>query len=915
MAPSNNTPEQADQTASPQNGPLVLHTKMCKPPIGENMIIRQSIIDHLESKLTLPMTLISANTGCGKSVIASQWMDQTYYKYGWLSLDEEHNNPEVLLAYILASFKANWPSRTFGIAYLKNATRLPASVLASTLIKDLDELGEPFTLVLDDYHVIRKDIIHEIFNVILRYPPAQFHLVIITQIDPPLRLARLRAQFRLNELRMKELAFTYEDALGLRTLLSRGIADEDVSAILEYAEGWAAGLIAGLMGLAEGVAIEKVVQALDNKGSIISELLDEVVINGLPTRTIKYLALTALMDRYSENLLKRMIDEIGDHDLSELSPEEIIGNSRRKNLFLISLDSTGEWYRYHHFFKNQIEHLIESTFSDDEVKILLKSASRWFLEHELWEEALTYAIRSNDMDFAIDIFSSFRHSLLNSEQLKRLERLTHQFPEDVCRIHPELLINLAMLQHYNANYVGMQQYLSMANNLLVDAKSVNTSEKQLLGEYHGVSTYLSYMLGEFEQAVFHGEQCMQYLPADQPNFFREQSVGWYAFAQQTCGNASIGRERLESEYKSLANRKPYFRMRLLQGILIFDLFEGNASHLYIDGLSLVRLSSPVTYPGSWAIGVYCMVYDSYVHNHLNKVFEFHTDIRLHRYAGRPFWVMHHFFIEGLAGIANGSWKQVEHCIKECEELADELNIEALRGMIKSFQVEYYLRRNEVDRALEHAALANFEPQPPTFFLYIPQLTRVKLYFQTQRKESAQRLLDSLVASGRRHHNNNLLVQALALQAAASSDDGNNSKAHQSLRELLTLTQKNGNIRAFLDIGLPMEKALRQIKKSSPYHEQVVKILLAFETEKKRLRLTENHQKDLDQLNLIKLSRRETEILALVMQGYKNEEIALKLFISLDTVKKHLYRAYQKLDVTNRVNAIKKIQSLGLIPSH
>jgi LuxR family maltose regulon positive regulatory protein len=251
---------------------------------------------------------------------------------------------------------------------------------------------------------------------------------------------------------------------------------------------------------------------------------------------------------------------------------------------------------------------------------------------------------------------------------------------------------------------------------------------------------------------------------------------------------------------------------------------------------------------------------------------------------------------------------------ECEEFAEELGVEPLKGMVKAFQVEYYLRRHDVARALEVSAFADFEPHPPVFFYFIPQLTHIKLLFHTQQQEEGQELLQSLLELGRARHNKNLLVQSLALQAVLYSEFGNTHPALNALQELLTLTRTGGNIRVFLDHGPIMGNLLLEIEKTTANREQITRLLKAFEHERKVVNQGKKDLKVPSHKEAIKLSGRESEILTLVTQGFKNEEIAEKLFISLDTVKKHLYRAYQKLEVSNRVSAIQKVQSLGLITS-
>ena len=160
---------------------MVLKTKTCKPTLRREFVKRQALIDQLESNVSRPLTLISAATGCGKSVTASQWLEETNHKYGWLSLDEEHNDILVFVTYLAALLKQQWPHQTFGLEFLLNTANLPPKLIISTIINDLDHLEDHFVLVLYDYHFIEEEKIHEIINGILQYTPDQFHLVILTK--------------------------------------------------------------------------------------------------------------------------------------------------------------------------------------------------------------------------------------------------------------------------------------------------------------------------------------------------------------------------------------------------------------------------------------------------------------------------------------------------------------------------------------------------------------------------------------------------------------------------------------------------------------------------------------------------------------------------------------------------------------
>ena len=76
---------------------------------------------------------------------------------------------------------------------------------------------------------------------------------------------------------------------------------------------------------------------------------------------------------------------------------------------------------------------------------------------------------------------------------------------------------------------------------------------------------------------------------------------------------------------------------------------------------------------------------------------------------------------------------------------------------------------------------------------------------------------------------------------------------------------------------------------------------------------ENFVLDTSLVSQLELSKRELEILSLLAQGYSNQEIAAKLFVSLSTVKTHVQNLFEKLDVKRRTQAVEKAKRLNLIP--
>ncbi len=177
--------------------------------------------------------LISAPAGFGKTALLSEWVHHLETGFfpknlvsglrppvAWLSLDEGDNDPAHFLAYFIAAIQTiHQDIGQSVVAASQSSQPLAIQALLTTLINEIAPMLERFTLVLDDYHLITAQPIHDGLAFLLDHLPPQLHLVIATRADPPLPLARLRARGQLTELRQSDLRF-YQ-ALGHRQAETR----------------------------------------------------------------------------------------------------------------------------------------------------------------------------------------------------------------------------------------------------------------------------------------------------------------------------------------------------------------------------------------------------------------------------------------------------------------------------------------------------------------------------------------------------------------------------------------------------------------------------------------------------------------------------------------------------------------------
>ncbi|MBN1874604.1 MAG: hypothetical protein JXA33_10275, partial [Anaerolineae bacterium] len=176
---------------------FLLTTKLYIPPPHLNLVSRPHLIERLDEGLRLGhrLTLISASAGSGKTTLLGEWMAAHNLGFGWLSLDEDDNDPARFWSYAIAALQTIRPQLGQStLPMLHGLQPLPAQAVLTPLLNELAALAKPVILILDDYHLITEKVIHDGVTFLLDHLPHPLHLVIATRVDPPLPLARWRSR-------------------------------------------------------------------------------------------------------------------------------------------------------------------------------------------------------------------------------------------------------------------------------------------------------------------------------------------------------------------------------------------------------------------------------------------------------------------------------------------------------------------------------------------------------------------------------------------------------------------------------------------------------------------------------------------------------------------------------------------------
>jgi LuxR family maltose regulon positive regulatory protein len=386
-----------------------IETKLHAPGVRPEWVERPALIGCL-AQTTTSLVLVDAPAGFGKTTVVAQWLhgDPESRAFAWLSLDHGDDDPARLWWYVVSALRRACP----GIGLDDIATELrkrTPDVIDQTLpvlANQLATFSKPVVLVLDDYHVIKERAIHEQVAFLLPHLPPNAQVVLITRADPPLPLARMRAEGEMMELRARDLRFTQPEAAQLlRAVCAVQLDESDLGDLMERTEGWPAGVYLAALSLRGHPSPRDFVRQFSGDNRFIVDFLAEEVLSRQSAEVQRFLARTSVLTRFCAPLCQA-VTGCGD-------PAEMIDRLERENLFLVPLDDTRRWYRYHHLFAHVLRSRLAGT-EPDVVVSLHERASAWHEQTGTAEEAISHALAAGDVARSVDLVARHWRTLLDS---------------------------------------------------------------------------------------------------------------------------------------------------------------------------------------------------------------------------------------------------------------------------------------------------------------------------------------------------------------------------------------------------------------------------------------------------------------------------------------------------------------------
>ncbi len=427
----------------------LITTKLYIPPTRPELVPRPRLTGQLNDGRYRKLTLISAPAGFGKTTLVTEWLEnlrsdsekeiKIENRIAWLSLDEGDNDPSRFLSYIIIALsQAKGIDPAFGkatLGMLQSPQPPPSDAILTSLINELAEITDNFILVLDDYHLIESQPIHDALTFLLEHLPPQMHLVFVTREDPQLPLARLRSQDRLTELRAADLRFTPSEAAEfLNQVMGLDLSAEDIANLETRTEGWIVGLQMAALSMQGRSDTASFIQAFTGSHHFVLDYLVEEVLQRQTERVRSFLLQTSLLDRLSGSLCDAVT---GQED-----GRGMLKTLEGGNLFVIPLDDKREWYRYHHLFADVLQvRLMEQ--QPNQVATLHQHASEWYEQKDIPSLAIHHALAAEDFERAAGLAELAWPAMSGSFQSIEWIGWVKELPDEVVRARPVLCVGYA----------------------------------------------------------------------------------------------------------------------------------------------------------------------------------------------------------------------------------------------------------------------------------------------------------------------------------------------------------------------------------------------------------------------------------------------------------------------------------------
>ncbi|TBW59174.1 HTH-type transcriptional regulator MalT [Marinobacter halodurans] len=899
-----------------------ISAKTLPPQAPAALIAREKFNDTLHETNNVGLMLVQAPAGYGKTTTVAERLQALEANVAWYRLDAPDNQPGQFAAYLAHTLESHRPGtcpdtlRRLTASGFDNLQEFLTHLLAEMPVE-----AEPLYVVLDDYHLITDPEIHEGIRFLLRHQPAYLTLILLTRTVPPIGVAQLRMQGHMLEISARELGFDADEAQDyFEQRLPYEVSRESIERAVRRVEGWVSALQLVATSAATSVAFNEMVEQFEDGNQYIFDYFDELLGRQLDDEALGFLLRTSLLDRFNAFLAMR----VAGHRDGQALLNQLIS----KGFFVMPLDSSGLWFRYHPLFSAYLRHLVACSAQED-VKALHQKASDAWRELDRPEEAARHAVRARDPQRITRILLDHGRAFFTEGQFALLQQCLDAL--DPARIADEPLLTLlrAWVAQSQYKFDEAEQWLAAAETKLKEHLS-DDDLRSVRCEFSAVRAQVAMNFGDSHTALGQATDAME----QEARILPTSKVA----AASVMGEALFVEGHLKEALARMQDTETLARAHGAHQNVLWALCQQSEINVAMGLLQKAYNVQERAFQYA----------DEYHLDHL-PILEF-----LYRIRSQVMWEWHHLenaercSLQGIEILEAQGERWYLQSYTSLAKVAQARGrqtlcadyIQKIQKMLASgeYHIDWVANSHATmlsfwDAVRDREAIQRWLTAAPEYtiedasnhFLQCNARNWARAYLSLEQPEKAKPILEGLQAVAERiglqmdQNRNHIALAHMHWQL----EDREQALFH--MRGALQLASTTGAVGSFLRLGkvlIVILKALINDHMIDGMELQRAERLIQLSQQQRdfsraiRISLDEAIIQDIidrpDVPELIRtspLTRREWQILSLIHAGLSNDQIAEHLKVAATTVKTHIRSLYQKQNIAHRSEAIELARDL------
>ncbi|CAH1529310.1 DNA-binding transcriptional activator MalT [Vibrio rotiferianus] len=892
-------------------------SKLTRPGRLHNAIVRPRVLDLLQQAPFYKLVLFRSPAGYGKTTMAAQWLSDKP-NVGWYSIDDSDNDGFRFVNYLLQALNKATNhncSNSQKLAEKRQFSSLRS--LYSEVFAEMADFQQECYIVLDDYHLITNDEVHESMRFFLKHMPDNLTVVVTSRANPPLGTANLRVRDLMIEIGNEMLAFDIEETTRFfNQRIEDGIDEDTANNLRTYVEGWPSALqLIALQAQHQNRTLAQTVESVSqfNHAHLWDYLVEEVF-DLLDSETRHFLMQVSVLDHFNDGLvfaLTQREDALG-----------MIESLNRYGLFIYPLEGEHNWFRFHNLFAEFLSHERLARIPQQEKDLHRNAAVAW-LQQKAPHQAIHHAQKSSDKDLVVEILNEFGWKMFNQGELSTLESAINQLDSDLLFSHPKLTMLRAWLAQSQHRYNQVGQLLAEAEE--EHSKRDIELDIHYQGQANALLAQVAINSNQPEHALELAELALSQLDH---TVYRSRIVATSVVGEVNHVLGKLDRALpMMQQTEKLARQYQVYHQALwaiLQQseILIAQGYVQAAFELQDSGFRLIEDQQLQHVPlHEFLLRIRAQVL--WCWNRLDEAEECAYKGLQILESHSPSKHLHSYSMLARIAIGRGELDKAGKFIEHMQHLMKQstYHVDWMANASLSLILFWQARGNT--EAIQEWLNSAVKPESAcNHFSQLQWRNIVRAHINLGQYDDARQALDFLQSEASRANlitdtNRNLVVDAVL--AAKQKDE---EKAKTLLKEALVMTNQTGMVGNFLidgaTIGGLLEKlSLRHELGDLERHraQQLMKDISSNQRSRSIhfdedfIEKLVNHPNVPELVRTSPLTQREWQVLGLIYSGFSNEQIAQELDVAGTTIKTHIRNLYQKLNIANRKEAIVTAENL------